>query len=276
MGLNLLVTRYGHLIRRWKRASQHGEVIPEAERSDRARRLHTRDGCHFIEELPVEGRDQRSRSFDVSTRQPLHIGCAFSHREIEVYNIGGIESRVDLLHTKHAVDHQAGSHQEHHGQSDLRDRQDVARAAAGDTRGCRAPAFPQSEVQIGPSSLERGRRTHHDGRRERHRHRKQEHADVDINSIGIWKISGEPAKEPNTRERQGNAERPAGQAKQSALHQQLPHQAAAARTERCPHRKFGSAGFGARLQEIRGVGAGDQQNADHGPQKRVEITANRR
>ena len=124
-----------------------------------------------------------------------------------------------------------------------RDRQDVARAAAGDTRGCRAPAFPQSEVQIGPSSLERGRRTHHDGRRERHRHRKQEHADVDINSIGIWKISGEPAKEPNTRERQGNAERPARQAEQPAFDQQLPHQAAAARTERCPHRKIRFGGF---------------------------------
>ena len=87
----------------------------------------------------------------------------------------------------------------------------------------------------------------------------------------------QPARQ---RHRQRDAERAADERQQHALGQQLPDQLAAGRAQRQPHRDFPLAHEPAGNQQVRDIGAGDQQDeADHphqDDQRRREIIAQRR
>ena len=180
-----------------------------------------------------------------------------------------IEAGIDALEMQHGVDHEPGADQEDHGEGDFGDGQGIASHGAGGA-GVLALALAQDHVQIGTRGLDGRGETDQNRGGERNSQSEEQHSAVEANFAGVWKIAGEREQELNATVGKRDAENAAHQRKNSAFRQQLRNQAGAACAEGDAQGVFLASRFGAELEQIRDVHAGDQQDEADGAEQRVQ------
>ena len=129
-----------------------------------------------------------------------------------------------------------------------------------------ARGFLQGVADVGPR-IEPGRReTEEHRRRNRDPHREDEHPDVQLAGETPRRVQqirrGQREQPSDAPRRDDDAERAAGEREHRALRQQLADDAPAPGAERLAYRHLACARSAARQQQVRDVGARDQQHED--------------
>ena len=165
-----------------------------------------------------------------------------------------------------APDHQAAGHEKDDGNRDFDDDQGAAGEGAG-TGGTAAALF-ERESRIGARRLQRRDEPERDAGAEGDGSGEQEHAPVNHDRLKSGEISGrggeQRAQAEPSDQRSGRA---AEHRDQQAFGEQLPHQATAPCADRGAQRHLALAGGTARDQQVRHIGAGNQEHTGDGAQQ---------
>jgi hypothetical protein len=189
----------------------------------------------------------------------------------------GAEPQVHGKEALEAAGHQAGAREESDGDRDLGDDQD-APGAAGISRPQRAHGPPDGRGQVRPRRAQRGGEAEQQPAEDREQRREAEHARVQPDLFRGHRVRDEqagtaevqPAQQPHAAPRHGHADSAAEQGEESALRQELAHQARAARAQRRADGHFPPPRRRAREQQVGHVRARDQQHGEHGAQQHEE------
>src|SRR6266516_5710715 len=131
-----------------------------------------------------------------------------------------------------------------------------SQAAAEATR-----ALLERVVEIGARRLQRRRQAEDQTGRERDDHRERKHGAVDADLLNVRQVEpAQRAKDAGAPEREQQPQRAAEQREQRAFGQQLADQAKPSGAESGADGDLTLARRRARQQQVRGVGAGDEQN----------------
>src|SRR5436309_4189250 len=131
-----------------------------------------------------------------------------------------------------------------------------SQAAAEATR-----ALLERVVEIGARRLQRRRQAEDQTGRERDDHRERKHGAVDADLLNVRQVEpAQRAKDAGAPEREQQPQRAAEQREQRAFGQQLADQAKPSGAESGADGDLALARRRARQQQVRGVGAGDEQN----------------
>ena len=182
----------------------------------------------------------------------------------------GVVADIDLLQPQHAVDHQPGADQQHERQRHLADGQDSVASVAASTRRLTA-ALLEHRHQVELCRPPCWCQTEQDSGQQRDRQRKQQDVAVDSDLIHPRKpVRRHRQKDPQAAPAHEHSDGAADQAEQQALGQQLLEQPAASRAKRQADGDLFLPPCPARQQQIRHVGAGDQQNQSRRAEQHIQ------
>ena len=200
--------------------------------------------------------------------------------EREADQLVGLESGVQRLQVVEAAREQAGAGEQQHRQADLCDDQPLAQPRVAGAADHAAGLVLQRRCQRRPRRLQRRREAEQHRRHQRCGDREGDHAQVGHRRQRLRRRRRSAASFSSSapvHQASAEAEQRAGARQHGALDQPLPHDRAAAGAEREADRHFLLPRRAARQQQVRDVGAGDQQHEpDHAHQhqnRRRELLA---
>ncbi len=235
---------------RWK----YSPGAAAAERNAHARpgHLHAWRGPQPLEERRHEGEASR-----------VAVVGAARQGEVEGQHALGVEARVGARRVRQAAQQQARGRQQHHRQRDLRAHEDRLRTVLPPGRGAPAPAVDRAADRRAPRPDGRHQSEEH-ARDQRDRHRGDEHPRVqggpERQRQGVGRHVPQHLQDER---RDAEAEAATKGGEGQALGDQLPDDAAAAGAECGACRQLRLALPAARQDEVRDVGARDQQQERH-------------
>ena len=186
------------------------------------------------------------------------------HGRIECDDVPRVEPRVDPLDLGEAADHQPGADQEHERQRDLQHDERAAQLVAAHAAGVASPVAQRVNQVAGDRPQRRGEPEQDRGDRRSSRG-VQERGEVDGRPVDARQVAGTQRRdEPDALPRQEHAEHGARPGEHGALDQHLRDDAAAAAADRRPHRDLASTLGRPDQQQVRDVGARDQQHEPDG------------
>ncbi len=175
------------------------------------------------------------------------------------------------------MDRQAAARQQRQRERELDDDERLPQAVTSAGEG--AAALLQRVVGLRASRLPGGRASEEDARERAGREREREHRQVEPH-VGLGRQRAVRHQEQDAFQdgrRERDAERPSDRRQHEALDEQLPHDLPARRAERRAQRELALTGGAARQQQVRDVGAGDEQHESDGaeqqPQRRLRRVA---
>ncbi len=241
----------------------------ERQAGDAADRLHAGQRGDALEHAPVEQhprlvREVRAGLRIVRLRQPEPRG---QHRR-------GVEAEIDALQPPETLDQQRRADQQHQRERELADDEDAAQARRASGGAGPARRLAHHRLQLGVRALNRRRQAEEHAGHDRQGGREREHGRVDVDGLQSRQARRADLHEGvDAPDRDQQAERAAGRREQHALGQELPHQARAAGAQRAANGNLPLPDRRAREQQVRDVGAGDQQHeADRGEQRQQRRT----
>ncbi len=180
----------------------------------------------------------------------------------------GAHSDIHAAQPREILQQEAGGNQQQQGERDLARHQCVAGEAASSSRADRTPgAALQLLMQIGTRRLQRGEDAEQRARHQRYREGEGHRHPVELNDIELRHGEALQAGEQrDDRPPQAEPEDAADRGQQKAFGEQLLHQSPPARAQRTAYRHLLLACDRSRKQQVRHVGAGDQQHQADGRQ----------
>ena len=176
-----------------------------------------------------------------------------------------MKAEIGALYREQRADHQAGAHQQHHGQRHFGHHERASHHTLPRAAETPRPASLSGVSRSRPDRCKRGatpnsRADHHrDGQREQ-QHR-QVQRDLRFVGDGVGRHHGDDSAQ--SRIGQQYAQQAAAHGQQQALRKQLPHDPEAPRAHRRANRHFAPPVGAARQQQVRHVDARDQQQQAH-------------
>ena len=259
------------------------------------RRLVTLDPHAAVPFIPRQDRDRRGRGCRDAWRraQPLEqllvegagprlVVAAERRRDLERDQVVHRDAGFGALQVLQAAHEEAGAEQQQEAERDLCGDEPLAEEERAAGARHRAGGVLQRDPRIGAARAECREQTEDHAGRDRERHRERENPQIRCRIDEQRLTLGRHQREERLgqRNRQPHAERAAGNREHEAFGQELPNQLAAASAERQPHRDLALPHDAARDQQVRDVGAGDQQHEpDHAHQddeRRREFVAEAR
>ena len=221
----------------------------DRQQADRTRVRDARQRPHAIEESELESADRF-----------VAVGDKRRHADAEGQDRRARDAEVLRLQAQQALHHQARGGHERQSQRHFGDDQQPARRSGAAGGGAATAARSNHAVQIGAQQVNRRRESGDQPGDDRDHQRKAEHA-------GVEGDRGEP-REVGRRQRHEDAQQSPGEADadQAAKHAErdrlahhLPEQPAPTGAERGADREIALAHDRSRQQQVRDVGAGDQE-----------------
>ena len=179
----------------------------------------------------------------------------------------GAEPGIDGAQAEETLQHQPSPGQQDQRERDLSDDQRGAQPfLAGDRRSA---ARQKRSGNAGPRDAKSRREAEDDPGQERQGQRERQDLTVDLDQLGPGdpSLGRESQQGGHAPARQEDAAQAACQRHESALGEQLPDEPRAAGAERRAHRDLALPAGRAGQQQIRDVGAGDQQHEPDGARK---------
>jgi hypothetical protein len=181
----------------------------------------------------------------------------------------GTEARIDTLNQHEASREQPRAYAEHQSSRHFHDHNHAAHAPAGI-----ASSFLESRRGRRPRELNRGCETGDDRSQDNHAASDRGGAGVNGNAIDACDIQRPQSRDQvQCPSRQRQPCNTAQRRQQEALHQHLPDQPATVRANGLPHCKLPAARHPSRHQQIRRVGACDDQQNHHGSEEQWQHVA---
>ena len=177
----------------------------------------------------------------------------------------GVEAKLDARELVEAADQQAGAHEQHHGQANLRDHQRSPSALGAAVAAGSSAAILERIMKIGPRGIERGKDTEQQTGRERERQAEQQHARVDVDGddrrqrVGVHRENGARGRDGDRDSR--NA---ADRRQKQGFREQLSNEPRAPGAERGSQRHLTPPADGASKGEVGQVRARDEQDHERG------------
>ena len=212
----------------------------------------------------------------------VHIGgpgrlleVAHRHRRGEDQQSPGVETHINARQRHQAADQDAGANHQHDGERDFGDDQHTACDAGACTRGGPLAALPQAVAEADLRHVKRRRQSEEKARHQRHREREDQHHAVDSNIADARERCGREGHEGQHPEpRQPDTQEARRQSEQRTFGEQLPDQSPARGADRGAHDHLARADAGARQEQVRHVGARDQEDHHDGAEQHVHSLAN--
>ena len=228
--VDLVQVGLGLLARLRRRPAHDGEGMrPDLHGEPRgdARAGHAGQGTDPLQDPVVELLDLRRHQVHVLRRLVEVLGP--SEKDVGGEQPLRVEPRKVALLAQEGAHHEAGTHQQDHGQAHLGHEQRVATALAP---AAAAPsAFLQDVVQVDPRRPQRGQQAEHQARGDGHHESEEQDARVHVDvaeKVGEA-LGHEKPEEPRAPEREAQAEGAAHEGKEHVLGEELGHEAPAAR-----------------------------------------------
>ena len=178
--------------------------------------------------------------------------------------------RLRPLQRDEAPDHQAGTDEKDERQRDL-ERHDAAAEPASGGQPARAAGLAQQIHDVGARGAQRRHEPEHDRGHQRRAHGKRHHRRIDPHVLKARQVlRAERQQQPDADPREPDAGDGAGAGEHQALGEQLAHEARPRAPERRPHRQLALARGRADEQQVRDVGARDEQHERHRPHERQD------
>ena len=183
--------------------------------------------------------------------------------------------RSTSRHPEEAAHQQPGGKQQHERERDLSHHESPAQAAAPEAGRDAAAPLLEAAHEVATGAVQRRQQAEEERREQRHREAEGQHRPVERDLDLVSDPLARQHLEQRTQQAPGDqaAGRPAGERQDRALHQELPHDPAAARPERRADRHLALARRCPREQHVRDVDAGDHQQQRHRTEERVEHAA---
>ena len=220
----------------------------DRQKTGEAGALHPRQRAHAGEHSLIE-RLPQAHFLVLRSRQR----CA------QRQHAGLLKSRIDRMQPPQRPNQQAGCNQQRHRQRNLRDHQRRAQSLFPSSHA-RARALAQPGGPVAASAQRRKYSERQPGCH-RDRDREQQDSSVDARIRHRKRSRHQYDQQRQGGIRAGNTERSAEPSQQKALRKQLPYEPLPSRSQRSPNGQFLLPGESARQQQIRQVGARNQQNA---------------
>ncbi len=177
----------------------------------------------------------------------------------------GLPAVVAVVRLVDAAHEEGGAREQDHGEGELADDEGVAEALMAATSGGAAPSALESLVQIEPEGEQGGANAEDDGREQAGAECPAEHAPVEGEHEAFVRpdegrrahVVPQPVVGPGG---EVNGNDAAGQGQQQGLEEQGAQQPGARGAEGGAHGELASSGDRAGEQEVRQVGAGDEQH----------------
>ena len=187
-------------------------------------------------------------------------------------DIVSFEAGIDRLHGPQRAHQQAGGHEQDDRRHDLGDDERGPQPLFASASRTRAFAQP---LRVGVAADPQHRcDAEHQAGRSRHQRREHQHADVDRRRVGDrQRVGHESRQQRHGGRRDRDAEQAAGACEHHALGQQLTHETLAARAHRGAHGELAAPLQRAREEQVREVGARDEQHAAGRAAQRIEEQA---
>ena len=185
------------------------------------------------------------------------------------------EARVDVAHRLEGADHQPRRDEQDDGERDLGDDQTVARAVTLASGARETPTFLERRREVRRHEFHDRQQAEEEPRQQRNGEREQQDEWIDPDLAGAGQAVRRVGDErPDAGICQAEADDPAREGKGEAFRQQLPGDPARARAERGVDRQFLLPRLGAHQEQIRDVGAGDQQDQADRAEEHPEHASN--
>src|SRR6267143_269968 len=194
----------------------------------------------------------------------VRAGKIHPHRN----HVIGAEAGIDFEHAHEAAAQQTGANEKHQRESDFRDDEKAAKAIVSKTLGAAAPGFVQEMAEAVTRGGNGGREPEEQTGQERNAKSEEQNAQVQSDFLHagqlLWAGGHEQAHQSPG---QNETEPAAYEREQHALREKLAHDAQTASAERRTDGDFPSPRHRARQEQIRDIGASNQQDeADDGEQ----------
>ena len=196
----------------------------------------------------------------------LLLGAVAGGRRVEAeqHEAVGLEAEGHGLQVGEAAHEQAGHHEQQQRERDLHADQGASHAQAVRPPGPDGGAGLQRAGHAGARQADGGHQADGEPREDRQSEseacRAPSEAEIEHEGLALGGERQDGVGEPAREEQAG---RSAEQRQQQALGQVLPHEPEGPRPQREPHGRLAAPGFRAREQQVRHVGAGDQQDEPH-------------
>ena len=195
-------------------------------------------------------------------------------RRIDGEHVVGVEAQVDAVQSVEAPDEQAGHHQQHEDERDLRHDQAQLDAAAPPTAGDAPPAVAKRLEHRQARRAKRRQDAHEHADRQRERQPERQHARIDLDLGRTRQLDRQlPHERRYGHVRDGAPCQPPGEGESEALAEGLPEQPPARRAKSLAESRVPSAVGGLDEQEIRDVRTGDQQDGAYRGQEQQQRAA---
>ena len=207
---------------------------------------------------------------------PLGVGIArLRQRHTQRQHAIGPEAEIDVLHRQDGPNHQTGRDEQHQRQRDFGDHERLAKEHLPAAAGHAAARLAERGGDVLRRRVERRREPEDDARGRRHEQREEQDGRVqrDLGLVGnrVWRHEREDRLQ--SRSGQGGAERAAAHGEHQALDEKLPNDPRPACAECGAHRHLLLPLDGFRQQQIRDIGAGDQQQQTDRAEQDPQILA---
>ena len=182
---------------------------------------------------------------------------------------------VDALQGEERANHQTRSDEEHERQRDLADHEALAQQRLATVAAHRAARFAQGTGEARRGGVKRGqqaedeRRQHGDGPREE----QHGHVERDLRLVGNGARRHEREERAQRTGREERAQQGRGQRNQQALDEQRPDDAPPTRADRAAQGDLVAPIGRASEQQVRDVGARDEQQESDGAEERPQIAS---
>ena len=187
-------------------------------------------------------------------------------RQVDLHRqqVARLEAGRHAHQLREAARHQAGADQQHQRERDLDDHERAQQPPARMAR--RARERVHRVAQAGARRLDRGDEAEDQRDADRDRQREEQHAAVEAHVLHARQAAfGQRVHEADARPRDEQPERAADARQHEALREHLTHELPASGAERRAHRDLAAAAREPREDQVRHVGADDQQQeADRG------------
>ena len=189
---------------------------------------------------------------------------------LNVTTFRGVEPRVDPLDLGEAPDHQPGADEQHERQCDLQDDERAAQLVAAHAARVASPVA-QRVGQVAADRSQRRREPEHDRGDAGSPGGVEECGEVDGRPFDSRQVAGTQRRdEADALPRQQHADHGARPGQDDAFDQHLRDDAAAAAADRRPYRDLASTLGRPDQQQVRDVGARDQQHEPDGTEQREQ------
>ena len=238
------------------------DVAPQRPQVDAGCRLDARDCPQPRHDLPLHRADLIDRL--VGGRRQRNLGGD---------DAVGLEAEVLAAQRVEAGHQQRGADQQHERQGDLRRHEDVAQPAV-DAAGTGPGVVTKRRAERHFTRLEERRQRAEQAGADRQRRRDREGAPVDGDIVAARQFgAGDPRQRRHCQPGDADTEEAAGDRKRQDFADELTRQPSSRGAEHDPRRDVAPAIDAAGQQQVRHVGAGDQQHrADRAQQQEQRLT----